>query len=377
MSRFDRYMLGELLKHFGFFALILVSVYWVNRAVVLFDALIADGQSARVFLEFTTLALPNIIRITLPFAAFAASIYVTNRLSSDSELLVMQATGFSPFRMARPVLTFGIVAAIPMLALTMALVPVSQGRLLLREAEVADNLIARLLTPDRFIDAGPGVTVYLRNISPAGELEDLLLSDRRSPTSVVTYTARKAYLVRTETGPRLVMIDGQAQSLRHADNRLSLTAFTDFAYDISDLIKAHEAGPVPMRARGTLALMRADTALQTETGESAARLRQEGHGRINQALLTIVAALLGFAPLMTGGFSRFGRRPQMAVAAGMVILVMGIDNVATTAALAGPEAWPLTYGGSVMGLALAVLTLGVAARGPRPRRTAPARGGAA
>ena len=63
-------MLSQLLMLFGFFALILVSVYWVNRAVLLFDQLIADGQSAWVFLEFTALTLPNVIRLVLPMAAF-------------------------------------------------------------------------------------------------------------------------------------------------------------------------------------------------------------------------------------------------------------------------------------------------------------------
>ena len=46
MARFDRYLLSQFMVLFGFFALVLVSVYWVNRAVSLFDELIADGQSA-------------------------------------------------------------------------------------------------------------------------------------------------------------------------------------------------------------------------------------------------------------------------------------------------------------------------------------------
>ena len=104
MSRYDRYVLSQLLLFFGFFALVLVAVFWINRAVVLFDRLIGDGQSALVFLEFTALALPNLIRMVLPMAAFAAAIYVINRLNSESELTVMQATGSSPWRMARPIL---------------------------------------------------------------------------------------------------------------------------------------------------------------------------------------------------------------------------------------------------------------------------------
>ena len=73
VGRSDRYILSQLMMLFGFFSLVLVSVYWVNRAVRLFDQLIADGQSAWVFLEFTALSLPYVNWLVLPVSAFAAS----------------------------------------------------------------------------------------------------------------------------------------------------------------------------------------------------------------------------------------------------------------------------------------------------------------
>ena len=48
MPRIDRYLLSQFLTLFGFFALVLVSVYWINRAVSLFEQLISDGQTALV-----------------------------------------------------------------------------------------------------------------------------------------------------------------------------------------------------------------------------------------------------------------------------------------------------------------------------------------
>ena len=57
MARFDRYMLSQCLQLFGFFGLVLVLVYWINQAVILFDQLIADGQTALVFLELPALTL--------------------------------------------------------------------------------------------------------------------------------------------------------------------------------------------------------------------------------------------------------------------------------------------------------------------------------
>ena len=40
MIRIDRYILSQLLILFGFFALVLVAVLWINRGVSLFERLI-------------------------------------------------------------------------------------------------------------------------------------------------------------------------------------------------------------------------------------------------------------------------------------------------------------------------------------------------
>ena len=88
MARINTYILKQLLVLFGFFALVLVLIYWINRAVRLFDRLIADGQSAMVFLELTFLTLPWIISVIAPIAGFSAVVFVVNRLASDNELVI-------------------------------------------------------------------------------------------------------------------------------------------------------------------------------------------------------------------------------------------------------------------------------------------------
>jgi len=142
---------------FGFFALVLILVYWVNRAVVLFDQLVADGQSLSVFLLFSALTLPSLIGIVLPLAAFAAILYVTNRMMSESELVIMQATGASPFRLARPVLAFGVIVTVLMAVLTNFLIPASTTELNLQRAEIAQNATARFLREGQFLSPIDGV----------------------------------------------------------------------------------------------------------------------------------------------------------------------------------------------------------------------------
>ena len=154
MARFDRYMLSQLVVLFGFYGLVLVLLFWVNRAVRLFDQLIANGQTALVFLEFSAMILPGVIVFIIPIASFAAAVSVTNRLNSESELVVAQAAGYGPFRLARPVLVFGLLTALFMLVLTHILVPMSQLRFAERQAEIAENVTARFLTEGSFVHPG-------------------------------------------------------------------------------------------------------------------------------------------------------------------------------------------------------------------------------
>ena len=109
MGKFDRYLLQQLLTVFGFFALIMTLIFWVNRAVGLLDLVMGDGQGLGTFLNLSFLVLPSVIVNLLPIAAFGAAVLATNRLASESELVVVQAAGYSPFRMARAVFVYGTV----------------------------------------------------------------------------------------------------------------------------------------------------------------------------------------------------------------------------------------------------------------------------
>ena len=205
VGRVDRYMLSQLLVLFGFFALVLVALFWINRAVVLFDRLIGDGQSALVFLEFTALGLPGLITTVLPIAAFAAAVYVTNRMTGESELTVLQSTGSGPWRLARPVLVYGIAVALMMSILSHFLVPMAKSQLTKRESEISQNVTARLLTEGTFLHPTEQVTFYTRQIDDDGVLRDVFLSDRRDATEGLIYTAAEAYLVRNGEGTTLIL----------------------------------------------------------------------------------------------------------------------------------------------------------------------------
>ena len=293
---------------------------------------------------------------------------MTNRLSGDSELTVVKATGFSPWRLARPVMVFGVLIALMMLILTHILVPSSMQQLRERERELSGSVSARLLREGTFLHPSRGVTFYIREITAGGELRDVLLSDRRQIDRDVTYTAQRAYLVRDDEGPKMVMVDGLAQTLFHLDKRMSTTNFADFTYDLSDLITTGPARNRKTDAIPTWELLFRTANVTLENGDSPGEVLEEAHMRFQAPLLCVVAALIGYAALMVGSFSRFGVTKQIVFAIFLLVLVKLFESTVTSAVLAKAALWPLVYLPSLIGMGFVWMLLWHAGRPFRPRR---------
>lgn len=372
LGLFDRYLAGQLLIYFGFFSLVLVAVYWVNRAIGLFDRLIAGGSNLVTFLEFTALALPNVIYAVVPVSALVATIYGINRFAGDSEMVVAQTTGLSPWRLARPVLIFGGAVALMVSVLAHVLVPASRTVLADRSAEVSQDVTGRLLQEGEFLHPGRGVTVYVREITPQGELLGLFLQDRRNVATRTSYNAERAVLVRPAPeeggGTRLVMFSGMAQTLQTEDRSLVTTTFDDFAYDLATLAGTSGTRSPDPRELSTWQLLRANAATQALTGEGAGRLLFEGHARFAEALFAMGLPLMALGFLMLGGYSRLGLWRQILGAVVAAVLLKMLANVAENAARDDAELWWVTYVPALLTLGLGAALVWRDTLGPRPLR---------
>ena len=108
MQKIDRYILLQMASTFSFFLIVLTLIFWINRAIRLFDKLISKGHDASVLLKFAFLSLPSTATIVFPLACLAAAVFITNRLKVDTEIIILQNSGLSPWRIAKPFFVFGI-----------------------------------------------------------------------------------------------------------------------------------------------------------------------------------------------------------------------------------------------------------------------------
>jgi hypothetical protein len=89
-------------------------------------------------------ALPQIMMLVLPIAAFVATLYIFNRMIGESELVVMQTAGLSAWRLMRPVLVFGLFLAALIGILANVLAPAARSQFIDRSAEVQEDLTGTL-----------------------------------------------------------------------------------------------------------------------------------------------------------------------------------------------------------------------------------------
>jgi len=357
LHRLDRYIFRQILGPFAFFVIVFTGVIWLTQSLRVIDTVVNNGQSARVFLEFTALLLPMVMSIVLPVAVFAAVLYAMNRLFTDSEIVVMLAAGLSGTALLRSVAIFAGLAMLVLYAVTLYLMPTAQREMRDRLTEIRGDVAAAFVREGAFLSPIQGVTIYLRETGRSGEMFGVFVQDERDPEQTVTYTAERALLVRDGEAARLIMFDGVAQSAAVPSTRtLSILRFDRLSYDLTPF---SDEGAV-RRARKPSEMYLPELLSITE---EEARLRPlgefraEAHEALAGPLYVLVLPLLAVAFVVSAGFRRqgFAGRILLAAVAGLGLRMAGLAAkglVAGTASL-----WPLLYVPPVVGAAIAVWML--------------------
>lgn len=350
-----RYVLRELLKPFGFFLIVFTGVIWLTQSLRVIDTVVNSGQGAGVFLEFSVLLLPAAMSIVMPIAAFAATLYTVNRLFADSEIVAMIAAGMSGVRLARPVALFGLAVMALMAVVTLWLAPLATREMRARVHDLRADIANALIFEGRFLHPAAGLTVYVRENTPGGEMLGVFVHDQRDPAAEVTYTARRALMARTDDGPRLVMYDGAAQRREMRDDSLSLLQFDSLVFDLSQFMNGDDArNPRPSERfiGDLLAPSAADLA-----ATALSRLYAEGHDQLSGPLYALALPLIALAAIVGPGFSRSGYALRVAAAVALAVGLRMGGFAAKSAAAGAADLWPLLYGPPLLGVAAALWML--------------------
>jgi len=343
MNGFNRYILMQLFMGMVLVTTGLTSIIWLTQSLRLVQMIVNRGISTGVFIKLNLLLLPNFLTIVLPVALFIVVVFVYSKLISDRELVVMRASGQSQIGLSIPAITLTLGVMVIGYALNLYFLPESYRKFREMQWEVLDSYSHVLLQEGAFNEISKNVTVYVRERSSDGQLHGILVHDGRDPDGAVTLLAERGALVDAEKGSRVVMFNGNRQTVDKKTHQLSILYFDRYIFELHVNGKVRQGRYREARERTVYELfhLKDDPGLNVK---DYGKFTVEGHKRLLSPVSSLGYTMIGLAFLISGSFTRRTQSRRILLASIVAAIYLGSMLALENAAAKNLSLIPLMYG---------------------------------
>lgn len=337
MNGITRYILRQALAIMLFVAVSFTAAVWLVQSLRLIDLIVNRGLSLGLFLYLAILILPRFIDVVLPIAVFIAILFTYNRLMSESELIVMRATGMSQAALARPALIAGALGFTVLMSFSLYFLPAANWAFKDLQFEIRNRFASVLLQEGIFNTLSESLTIYVRGRNTNGELTGLLIHETRDPDKPITIVAERGTFVDTDSGPRVLMVNGSRQQYDRTTGKLSVLTFEKYSLDLAAYRDADD-----FRDRQPDELFMNELLFRRAPPGDTSRLI-EANIRLINPLTGLAFCAIPLACLLTGEFNRRGQTKRVLLAILLAFLFETLDIGFKNLAGRSTAAVPLLY----------------------------------
>ncbi len=298
MKIVDRYVLRELAVPFLLGIGVFTSILLIVRILKLVEMVVNRGVPFLEMMKLFSYILPAFLEVTLPMALLLAILVAFGRMSADSEIIALRASGFSLYRLLQPVGAFALVVAVFTLGLSVYARPWGNGLLRTGLYDIVKARASAGIKPKVFNDDFPGLVIYVERIEPPGNrLHGVLVSDKTQNTedvnTVYAHTGT-IYSNEDENFLTLRLRDGGMYSVAEKGKGFQDTTFEtlDFNLDLTMALAELQAREKDV-SEMELAELRATIAAKKDQGEAALPERVELYRKLAIPFACLVFAALG------------------------------------------------------------------------------------
>ncbi|HEX2216804.1 MAG TPA: LPS export ABC transporter permease LptF [Xanthobacteraceae bacterium] len=358
MGSIGRYIVRTTFGAFLMTVVSLTTLVWITHALREIDIVTNQGQTVLAFLGITGLLIPYLTLVVAPLSLVVAVAYTLYKLNTDSELVVMNAAGMSPWRVFFPFFTVALIVAV-LVGLTSAYIaPKCLRELRLQLTQVRADLIANIIQPGRFTSVdGQRLTFHVRERRANGELVGIFIDDRRTPNERATFLAERGQLLENETGTFLVLEQGSAQRLEAAQRDPAIVQFDRYAFDLTAFTGSDATPTFNVKERYLWDLAWPDLK-DPYIKANAARVWSELNDRIAAPIFPLVFGIIAFAILGAPRTNRQSRVLSILLMVGVVALVRVVGFVSVVASVRQPHMVVVVYGALAAVSAVGLVMIG-------------------
>ena len=349
MGIFSRYVFRQAATSFLLILVSLCSVVWIALALRQLNLVTSEGQNTWTLVKITTLALPNLMAIIAPVAFLIAALHTLNRLNTDSELIVLTASGATVWNAARPLLALACLVSLGLAFINNLAQPWSFRQLKTYLIEMRTDLLSQVIQPGRFSSPEKGLTFHIRERAMNGELLGLMMYDTRQKDQSQSYLAERGVIVKQNDTAYLVMTAGHIIRRTDASDPPQIIAFDKYAVDLDRFEpRGGDAAVWRPKERYFSELIESEpdcTACKAWEG----RFRAELHERLASTLYPLAFALIVVAFVGQARSTRTSRMESLivafAAATSLRLAGMAINNLVVSNALFVPVMYLLPLAG--------------------------------
>ncbi|MBP7779013.1 MAG: LPS export ABC transporter permease LptF [Acidobacteria bacterium] len=298
MRTLDRYVIREVLAPFALALLVLTFILIIPFIIAQAETMIAKGVPWLAVARVMGTLVPQALGLTIPMALLVGLLVALGRLSSDREVVAMQACGLSVLRLLRPALLIGVLGwAATSWVLIWAIPDANQTFREITSRLVADRAEGEV-KPRVFFEDFPGFVVYVRDVPDSGGWTGVVAADTRSPEHPVLYVAKRGRMLadRAKRTIQMVLIDGTRHNTTERDpDGYEVVTFAETIVPLDPESVFPRQGPARGEREMSIAELMARAAEFEGRGDSSHGQWLEIHKKFSIPAACFVFVLLGVA----------------------------------------------------------------------------------
>ncbi|MFZ0413591.1 MAG: LptF/LptG family permease [Candidatus Acidiferrales bacterium] len=242
MRILDRYVCREVVSHAFLGLAVFTFVFFVPQLVQLMGLIVQHAGTAGETITLFLCSLPPVLIFTLPMSMLVGVLIGLGRLSADSEIVALNASGISLRRLLVPIGAVALTATIISFVITLWLCPLALQTLRSLENQLRTSQASFAIQPRVFDERFPHYILYVRDVSASGtRWRGVFLAESNSSAGSKVTLAKDAIVVADPKQGKLTL---------HFDD-VSTHEYNPDAPDRYDLsTSAVQATDLPMEASG-------------------------------------------------------------------------------------------------------------------------------
>jgi len=201
----SRYIFKELLGPFLLALLVFSSVALMTKLIDLMDMVVNKGIAPDQVLMLVVYLLPSLLIYTIPMSVLLAILIALGRLSADSEIIALKASGINLYQMMPPFVVLCLTGFVLTALCSVSLESLGRRTFRSHAENFSAEYISTGLEGGVFNDTIKDLIIYVQDFDQNTlQIKNIMISDRRNPSQPVVIIAENGVILSDQKNLRLL-----------------------------------------------------------------------------------------------------------------------------------------------------------------------------